>query len=303
MPPTDHPGAELPEPPGSGPPPAHRAESGPPITQEQLERVIRRASDLQFKSSTHLPSTLDKAEVVRIGEEVGIEPRHVQQALAEIEAEALVPAAVEDDGFMAKWAGPATVRVSRVVPGNQVDVERNLEQYLKDKELLKPVRAQRGRSLWEPAGGLVSSMRRAMDVGGHGYTIAKAKRLQVAVEPLESGWSLVTLTADMANLRSEAAGGWMFGMSLASIGPSLGLILSTGGAALAFVGAGALVAGGLATARFAGRRHLQKERERMELTLLGLLDRLERGETLEPGEGEPWHQKLLRSAGIEGESQ
>lgn len=300
MPPTDS-GSDLPD--GweaESELPARRPSPRTPITQEQLERVIRRASDLQFKSSTTLPSTLDRAEVVRIGEEVGIEPRHIQQAMAEMEAEALVPAAPEDGGFLASWTGPAVVRVSRVVPGDQADVERNLEHYLKEKELLRPVRSQRGRSLWEPAGGLVSSMRRAMDVGGHGYTLAKARRLQVAVEPLESGWSLVTLTADMANLRGEAAG-WTLGLGLAGVGASLGLVLSTGGAALAFIGAGALVAGGLATGRVAGRKQLQKERERMELTLLGLLDRLERGETLEPGNVEPWHQKLLRSAGIEGE--
>ena len=280
--------------------PARHPPPRTPITQEQLERVIRRASDLQFRSSTNLPSTLDRAEVVRIGEEVGIEARHIQQAMAEMEAEALVPAAPEDGGLLATWTGPAVVRVSRVVPGDQADVERNLEQYLKEKELLKPVRSQRGRSLWEPAGGLVSSMRRAMDVGGHGYTIAKARRLQVAVEPLESGWSLVTLTADMANLRGEAAG-WTFGMGLAGVGASVALVLTTGGAALAFVGAGALLTGGLATGRYAGRKQLRKERERMELTLLGLLDRLERGETLDAGSVEPWHQKLLRSAGIEGE--
>ena len=190
--------------------------------------------------------------------------------------------------------------MSRVVPGNQHDVELNLEAYLREKELLKPVRSQRGRSLWEPAGGLLSSMRRAMDVGGHGYVLAKARRLQVAVEPLESGWSLVTLTADIANLRNETAGGWMFGMGMASIGPSIGLVVATGGAALAFLGAAALIGGGAATARFAARRHVQKEREKLELAMLGLLDRLERGETLEPA-GEPWHTKLLRSAGIDSE--
>lgn len=275
--------------------PATRSEQA--ITQEQLERVIRRASDLQFRGSTTVSSELDAAEVMRIGEEVGLERRYMQQAMAEVRAEALVPAAPEDGGFMLRWAGPATVRVSRVVPGDPSDVERNLEHYLQEKELLKPVRTQPGRSLWEPAGGLVSSMRRAMDVGGHGYTIAKARRLQVAVEGLERGWSLVTLTADMGNLRNEAAGGWMFGMGMGSLGASLGLILSTGGAALAVVGAAAIVGAAAGTARFAARRHVGKEREKMELRLLGLLDRLERGETLEPG-AEPWHQKLLRSAGI-----
>jgi hypothetical protein len=280
--------------------PARRPEPQTPITQEQLERVIRRASDLQFRSSTTVSSHLDAAEVVRIGEEVGIDARHVQQAMAEIRAEALVPEAPEDGGLMVRLVGPGVVRVSRVVPGDQAYVERNLEHYLREKELLKPVRTQTGRSLWEPAGGLVSSMRRAMDVGGHGYTIAKAKRLQVAVQPLESGWSLVTLTADMSNLRNETTGGWLGGFGVTGVLAATGLILGTGGAALAVLGGVAIVGGTLTGATVAARAHVRKERMRMELTLQGLLDRLERGETLEPN-GEPWHQKLLRSAGIEAE--
>jgi len=267
------------------------------ITREQLERVIRRASDLQFRSSTTVSNNLDPAEVVRIGEEVGLDARHVQQAMAEIQAEALVPTAPEDGGFMAKWAGPSVVRVSRVVPGDQSKVEGNLEHYLREKELLRPVRIKPGRSLWEPAKGLVSSMRRSLDVGGHGYTIAKAKRLQVAVEALESGWSLVTITADMGNVRNETAGGWLFGLSLGSLSMATAVIVATGGAVLGVAGGMAIVGGAVVTARGAARTHIRKERERMELTLLGLLDRLERGETLE-SDGEAWHQKLLRSAGI-----
>jgi len=281
--------------------PARRARSEA-ITREQLERVIRRASDLQFRSSTNVSSDLDPAEVVRIGEEVGLDARHVQQAMAEIQAEALVPTAPEDGGFMAKWAGPAVVRVSRVVPGDQARIEANLEHYLREKELLRPVRTKPGRSLWEPARGLVSSMRRSLDVGGHGYTIARARRLQVAVEALESGWSLVTLTADMGNVRNETAGGWLFGLSLGSLSAATTLVVATGGVVLAVVGGAAIVGGAVATARGAARTHIRKERERMELTLLGLLDRLERGETLEPG-GEAWHHRLLRSAGIAEEAE
>lgn len=280
--------------------PARRSGAEAPITQEQLERVIRRASDLQFRSSTRVSSDLDANEVVRIAEEVGIEARHAQQAIAEVRAEALVPDAPDDTGVMARLAGTSVVRVSRVVPGDQAYVERNLEHYLREKELLKPVRTLPGRSLWEPAGGLVSSMRRAMDVGGHGYTIAKAKRLQVAIQPLESGWSLVTLTADMSNVRNEVSGGWWGGLGLAGVGGALGLIISTGGAALPVVGGVAIVAGALGAGTAAARAQVRKERLRMELTLQGLLDRLERGETLEP-DGEPWHQKLLRSAGIEAD--
>lgn len=266
---------------------------GTPITHAQLERVIRRASDLQFRASSSEAEALDAGEVIRIGEEVGLESRYVRQAVAEIQAEALVPAAPDDHGLGRRLGGAAIVRASRVVPGNRDEVERNLERYLKDRELLKPVRSRTGRSLWEPAGGLVSSMRRVMDVGGRGYRLAKAKRLQVAVESLEPGWSLVTLTADASNLRNESVIGGMTGLGLAGVGLSTGLIVATGGAALAIAGGVALVTGGLSMGVVAARHDVRKKLQEIELALHGMLDRLERGETLDAAE-EPWHQRLLK---------
>jgi hypothetical protein len=273
--------------------PARASPPQPPITQEELERVIRRASDLQFRGSATVGDHLDAGEVVRIGEEVGLEPRYVRQAMAEVQAAALVPEAPEEDGFARRLFGPGIVRASRVVPGGPATVERNLETYLKDRELMRPIRSRPGRSLWEPAGGLVSSMRRAMDVGGHGYTLAKARQLQAAVEPLEDGFSLVTLTADMGNLRTESAGGWLGGLGLVGAAGAAGLIIATGGGALAVLGGIGLTVGAVGGATAAARADVGRKRVRMELVLQGLLDRLERGENLGP-DGEPWHQKLLR---------
>jgi len=264
-----------------------------PLTQAQLERVIRRASDLQFRASSATAESLDAGEVIRIGEEVGLEARYVRQAVAEVQAEALVPQAPEDRGLARRLGGPAVVRASRVVPGTRDEVERNLERYLKDRELLKPVRSRTGRSLWEPSGGLVSSMRRAMDVGGHGYVLAKAKRLQVAIESLEPGWSLVTLTADASNQRNESTLGATTGLGLVGTAGATGLIVATGGAALAIAGGVALVAAGVSLGIALGRHDVRKKRQQLELALHGVLDRLERGETLDT-EGEPWHQRLLK---------
>ncbi len=288
--------------PGSEPPPEDEVGPGEhlpapapktPITHAQLERVIRRASDLQFRASSSEAEALDAGEVIRIGEEVGLEARYVRQAVAEVHAEALVPAAPEDRGLGRRLGGRAIVRASRVVPGDRDEVERNLERYLKDRELLKPVRSRTGRSLWEPAGGLLSSMRRVMDVGGHGYRLAKARRLQVAVESLEPGWSLVTLTADASNLRNESVLGGMTGLGLAGVGTATGLIVATGGAALAIAGGVALFTGGLSLGVVAARHDVGKKLQEIELALNGMLDRLERGGTLDP-EDEPWHQRLLK---------
>lgn len=289
MPPADG------DPEGSGEarPPGSRPSLPATVTQEQLERVIRRASDLQFRSSASIGGELGAGDVVQIGAEVGLEERYVRQALAEVEAEALLPDTPPDDGLARRITGPAIVSASRVVPGSPSEVEANLEAYLREEELLRQVRSRAGGSLWEPATGLVSQMRRAMDVGGRRYILAKARSLQITVEALESGWSLATMTADVGNMRAERLGGWFAGLGLSGVAGGLALFLATGGGILPLVGGAAILAGCMGVATVSVRADMRKVRQRMELALEGLLDRLERGQSLR-GEEEPWHRKLLR---------
>ncbi|WP_420448843.1 hypothetical protein [Candidatus Palauibacter sp.] len=276
---------------GSGPP-VRRPPGSATVTQEQLERVIRRASDLQFRSATSVGGALGAGEVVQIGAEVGIEERYIRQALAEVEAASLIPDAPPDDGLARRMIGPAIVSTSRVVPGSPPEVEANLESYLREEELLRQVRSRSGGSLWEPGTGVVNQMRRAMDVGGRRYILAKARNLQVGVEALESGWSLATLTADIGNMRAERLGGWFAGMGLLGAAGGFGLFMATGGGVLPLLGGLGIFSGFTAVGTVSARADMRKVRQRMELALQGLLDRLERGENLR-SEEEPWHRKLL----------
>lgn len=273
---------------GSGPP-AQRPGGSVTVTREQLERVILRASDLQFRRSRPDAGELGAGEVVQIGAEVGIEERYIRQALAEVEAASLVPETPSDEGLARRIAGPAIVSTSRVVPGSPAEVEANLESYLRQEELLRQVRSRSGGSRWEPGSGLVHQMRRAFDVGGRRYTLAKVRDLQVRVSALESGWSLVTLTADVGNLRTEQLAGWLAGVGLAGVG----LFMATEAGVLPLLGGLAILSGFAAIATASARAGLRKAGQRTRLALEGLLDRLERGENLR-SEEEPWHRKLLR---------
>lgn len=273
--------------------PARRGDSGRTLSGDEVERVIRRASDLQFRAGTADSEGLEEGELIKIGREVGLEARYLRQALAEVHADSLVPAMPEESETAARLFGSAIVRASRVVPGEPAEVEARIADHLRDRELLKQVRYRPGgRSLWEPAGGLISTMRRAMDVGGHGYTLAKAKAVAVDVEPVESGWSLVTITVDMRNQRAETAGGWFFGMILSAIPVGI-LLVAPGGPELPLL-LGPSLAGGaaLGTATFASNKHFRKQRARMELVVQGLLDRLERRESLDQPAKESWADSL-----------
>lgn len=292
--PAEPPGTDAASSPTASEPPSTRSGHGLPgsVSAAQLERVIRRASDLQFRASSEVGSDLGADEVLRIGSEVGLDQRYVRQALAEVQAEALVPRPPDDDGLARRVVGPGLVQVSRVVPGEAAEVDAKLADHLSDRELLKPVRSRPGRSLWEPAGGLVSTMRRAMDVSGHGYQLARAKSLQVAVEGLEPGWSLVTLTADLRNERTEALAGFFSAFGAAGVAAGI-VLVAVGGPELPFLLGSTLAGGGaVGGATWASRAYLRRRRERMELALQGLLDRLERGEEL-GRTGPSWHERLL----------
>jgi len=247
------------------------------ISGGDLERVIQRAAELQLTQGD-VPDSLGEDEVIRIAEEVGLEPRHVRQALAELRADALVPTRAVETGLATRLFGKASFQASRVVPGNASEIRAALGQYLSDRESLTCVRDRAGQQVWEPAAGLGSVLQRSLDFSGKRYELAKARKTGVFVEQLEEGRSLVTLSVDLTNERNSHAGGWFFGLSLGSLGITLGVILGGGAPALLVV---PLAAGTVASvATVATSKTFAAQRARVELAVQGLLDRLERGTDL-----------------------
>lgn len=275
---------------GGGPP------GGPPVPSSELERVIHRAVELQHGAGGAAEADgggeepLTESEVLRIGREVGLEPRHVRRALAEVRAEALLPEPPEDEGVARRVLGDAFVRVSRAVPGEPDEVQAQVEEHFRERESLQSVRLRSGRSLWEPAGSLVSKMQRALDVGGRGYELAEGRRVELSVAGLEDEWSLVTLTVDLRNVRSEHGIGWLTGLAGAGSGVAVVAVLVLGVPVLVTVPALAAAAVGGTSA--ATRWTLEKKRRRLELVLEGLLDRLEEGGDLAPRRPD-WRDRLL----------
>lgn len=249
------------------------------LSSDELERVIRRAAELQTAREA-LPETLDDAEVMRIGGEVGLHEPHLRQALLELRAETMVPQAPEDESLPRRLWGPAFIHASRVVPGDREDVQSGLREYLRLGESLRPVRDRPGLSYWEPASDLISQVRRGLDIGGHGFALARAKRIEVAIQALEPGRCLVTISADLRNQRAEHGGGWYTGAGLTAAGVTAGLVAGAGLPLLLVLPLAAGTAFGGSTVL--ARRTLRGERERVELAVQGLLDRLETGGRIPP---------------------
>ena len=243
------------------------------VSQEQLEKIIHRAAELQFgRGETY--DTLDVAEVERIAEEVGLEGKYVRQALAEVRADELVPSRPEDRSLATRVWGEAAIVESRVVPGSSEEVLEKLRSYLNDRESLRCVRDRPGQQVWEPASDLMSQIQRGLDFSGRGYELAKTKTLTIYTEPLEEGRTLVSVIADISNTRMGFAAGWYGGIGVFALGSALGAVLGGGAPAMIVfpsVATGVAAVGTLGTVKTLARR-----RARVQLAMQGLLDRLER---------------------------
>ena len=250
------------------------------INAAEFETVIRRATELQL-GADRVPERLNDAEVLRIGEEVGLDARHVRQALAELRAADLLPIRPRDTGLAARLWGEASVQASRVVPGDPHEVMRALEGYLRQRESLTRLRDQAGRQIWEPASDLASKLQRSLDLSGRGYELARARRIEVSVEGLEPGRSLVTLTADLGNQRAGRAAGWLIPASAIGLGAALGMHFGEAVPILLSMPAG--LGPAAAAGSFAARRSYQRRRSRVETKIQGVLDRLEQGLSLRDG--------------------
>jgi hypothetical protein len=246
--------------------------------------VIRRAVELQFEEGTERagPGQLDEQEVLRIAGEVGIEERFVRQALGELKADRLLPAPLDDQSPLVRFFGGATTRAHRVVPGTVERVEAELGEHLRVRETLSPVRSRRGQSVWEPHPGVFSHIARSLRVKGYRYELSRVTALHVSISPMEEGFVLVSLAADLRKSRAENAAGWGIGFGAggavagAAAGVVVTLVLSVPAvvAAPLFVipaaGGGALL--GLRLGRGPFRRMVDRVRQAAE----GVLDQLER---------------------------
>lgn len=259
------------------------------LPARRLEGIIRRAAELQFAEGDGGEDLLSEEEVLRIGREVGLEPRHVRRALGEARADDLVPEAPEDAGTLRRLWGVAVVQVTRVVPGDPAEVRRAVEAHLVARQSLRAVRRRRGSSVWEASEGLVDKMQRALDVAGRGYELAEARRIGLSVSGLEAGRTLVTLTADLRNVRLQQAVNW--GSGSAAVFAGAGVLLGLGLGVPWVLAAAAALAGAAGTTSVGGARTFERSRERLRTAMEGLLDRLEAG-TLE-ADGPNWKRRLL----------
>ncbi len=259
-----------------------------------VERVIRRATKLQMarsgKSSADEQGLSDD-DIIRIGEELGLDASNVRQAMLEVRAHRARPKKRTETGLSRRLFGTRYVRSSRPIEKPAAEVQRLLEGHLGDKECLAEVRRSPGNSVWVPATGLATKIQRGLNLGRRAYILSKAQELTLSVAALDEDSSLVTLTADIGNLRRERATGWSIGSTII-VTPAGAVILTLLGLPVELsILAGASGAG--ATAVSATRVAVRNQRVQMQAALDGLLERLAAGAPLEEPRGS-FHERFLR---------
>ena len=247
--------------------------AGELISREALDRIIRRAAELQAHERD-IGEGLTKDELLALGKDVGIPTRYLQHALLEEQTRSFD----EAPRGLAVWlAGPAGLASERVVPGDRATVERALARWLEEGESLQVKRRFPERTTWEARRGAFVSIQRALSTGGRRYALTRAVEVTSVVSQLEPGFCHVRLTADVRNIRAGHVGGFAALTVVGGVGTA-GMLLAGLVVPLALLPAAAFTLGGLVAAR-----SFRKNAEPVAVALAQVLDRLEHGEL----KGEP----------------
>ena len=239
-----------------------------------LERVLARAAELQAGSGEP-EEVLTEEQILELGKEVGLSPQHLRQALAEERTRVALP---EDrGGLSARLLGGARVGASRVVAGSPRDALGAIDGWMQRQECLQVKRQFADRIVWEARRDLVGTIRRALNVGGRGYALARAYEVAATAVALDSTRTMVRIDADLTPFRSslarQSAGATVLGVAAGGAMIALHFAIAAAAAPVVLVGAGAFYAARGLNARTATAAQLALEQ---------LLDRLERGEIVKP---------------------
>ncbi|HJQ53315.1 MAG TPA: hypothetical protein VJ825_05645 [Gemmatimonadaceae bacterium] len=253
------------------------------LDRQALERVLARAAELQGASA--LPESADlisEGQLLDIGNEVGLNPATIKQALAEERTRINVP---EERGLVAQIAGAGFATATRTVPGNARDILATLDAWMLREECLQVQRRFNDRITWEPQRGLFGKLRRTVNVSGRGFYLMDATQVSATVLAVDASRVVVRLDADIHASRARrvgassvlatlgAAAGGVLGLAL--VVAHLPLIIAAGSAVLPFAGGSAIAY------RFA-RSH-RSVLSSVQLALEQILDRLEHGDFDRPG--------------------
>ncbi len=253
------------------------------LDRQGLERVLARAAELQGAGA--LPDSSDlisESQLLDIGNEVGLSPATINQALAEERTRINVP---EERGLVAQIAGAGFATATRTVPGSPRDALAAIDSWMQREECLQVQRRFSDRITWEPQRGLFGKLRRTVNLSGHAYYLVDARQVSATVLPVDSTRVVVRLDADIHQSRARRVGfGSVLFVAGSAVGGLVGLGLVVAHLPLLIAAGAAMIpfASGTAGAYKVAHSH-RGVLSGVQLALEQVLDRLEHGEFTRPG--------------------
>jgi len=272
-----------PPPPPTRPPgePAASGQSALPVRQSldrnALDRILKRAGELQV-SAADPAEEMTEEQLIALGQEVGITPQHLRQAIAE---ERTRPALPEEPGLADRWIGPRTVSARRVVRGTREQLLARLDEWMRREECLQVKRRLVDRIVWEPRRDFLGNIKRGLNLGGRSYNLTRTHDVAATAVTIDSASTLVQIDADLrparaARVRSGGAiatTGTLAGGAMVGVGVALGLAIPLIPlVAIAAIPAAAGTGVGIRVAR-----GFRATAERVQLALEQALDTIEHG--------------------------
>jgi hypothetical protein len=238
-----------------------------------VELVLRRAAEIQAKTSTESPGTLADRDVVQLAEEIGISRNAVDRALVELRSGALERSR-RPQTLGERLYSPAEIVSVRTVPGSVDEVDGRLREFLSSQRF--SIQRNFGDELlWKHQRSTLDTLRSFFDSSSK--QLEGASELTSAIVPTEDeGISRVILRLELGELRGASKANAIAGS--VTLG---GLVLFAGTLAavfgpLAWLPISAALAAAISFGFVrASRSTYRKLAGQLEQNVEGFLDRLE----------------------------
>jgi hypothetical protein len=265
---------------------------GRAIERSEFEQVIRRAAELTLRDAD-ADEQLSEDEVFRVATELGLPAHHVRRALFEL------PELTVQPRWYDRYYDAPVFSAARVVPSQAGPLLRRIEEYLVTREYLQIVRRRGENIAFVPADDAISSVARAFLRSGPRHHIARATRVLVSAHAMPDDSAHVRFDVDLSEeRRSSASGasaaGLAGGFIVGAVAAHFAGVLTPAGLGVVpeVVAFGGGMAATFAATFSAAAKRFRNRVHTARLEIIGLLDRLEHGERLEPPPA-PWRRRLF----------
>lgn len=215
-----------------------------PLSVDAVDRIIRRAVELQVEDDLALPS-LDERSLHRVARELGIEPGHLRRAVAEARTSLDRP----EPSMLDRVLAPSSVVESSIMHGDRESVEARIGDWMHRQEGLRLRRKNPDGAVWERDPHVLTKLRMAMRMGRGSRVLRNSRKVAHRIQEIRADEQAVALEAETHTLRTVGASAVATLGAVASAGaawgtaagaPEIAIPAAVAGFAL---GSGAIIAG------------------------------------------------------------